>query len=1040
MSRLPLGKAQGVSLSLPCAFPVFRRWILAGIWSLWLCLGLAAQPLAFRGFDHRDGLPESQVASLLEDRDGFLWVGAGDSLSRLGASGFQVFAAAQGLGCRDIRCILQDRRGSIWVAGSGVSEVRGSVITNFGVDQGLMVDDRIYSLAEGAAGEIFVGTRLGLFRKAGAAFEQVKLPGNWLYTPIFSLAVDAQGGIWLGSRNGLLGHWDGHDLSQRTLPKGLENLSVTGLRMGADGVLRVLCPAALLRLSPAGVWQREALPGLEETGELGQFREDAQGGLVIALGVDGDYLRDPSGTQGQHLTFRDGLPRYAIDTAFRDRTGTLWAGSNGGGLLALPTPRMSQLAYNPETGLDLGLGNVLHFLELPKGRMLMGTFGGLVLWEEGKGVIQRWTLANGLPSNEVWTLEPDGAGGAWLGTTKGVARWSGGRILPGPEGLKDAAVTQFLKHQGRLWAGTSKGLAGLDFNGRLLSLDVPPQEVGGANVSQMLGRPWGLLVGTQLGPYTYRDGQFKKAYPGAPVAKLEVTTLGEDAQGQLWVGTLHGLFGLLGPSGNRLWKPMQGTLGNGISWVRFLPSGALAVGHSKGVTLVPASGEPVAFTRNLGLLSDETNQDGALVDHLGRLWVGMLGGVSILSDLDQAKNTPLPAPRVLEASWGGQRLWLPDALELPPRLATLALAFDVPAPCSARIPGYQVKIEGLDAQWRPVEGAALAVQIAQLGPGSYTFRVRASLDGVTWSESIPCPMRVRRAWHQTYLARFLLLVGGLCLLLFFADLRFKSLRREARLLEKRIQERTQELALRNQSLERVHHQLKQSMADRIHFINAVTHDLRSPLTSIMICVSRLSELGGDGTKAVLGLLEREASRLEVMLKGLLDQGRAESLEDSLHVRLCRPSEILHGFTETFQLKAQARALTPELDLDPASLSVWVLADVTAMQQVLFNLIENALKFTPAPGSVGIRSRVLEAVWVLEVWDQGRGIEPDQLGLIFRPFTQSQAGDGRTGWGLGLSICKSVAEAHSGHIEVESKPGEGSLFRVTIPLVLPEKEG
>ena len=230
------------------------------------------------------------------------------------------------------------------------------------------------------------------------------------------------------------------------------------------------------------------------------------------------------------------------------------------------------------------------------------------------------------------------------------------------------------------------------------------------------------------------------------------------------------------------------------------------------------------------------------------------------------------------------------------------------------------------------------------------------------------------------------------------------------------------------------------MADRIHFINSVTHDLRSPLTSIMLCVDRLGEMGGEGHLPVLGLLEREARRLEVMLKGLLDQGRAESLEDSLHVRLCRPSEILQGLTETFQLKAQAKELTPELDLDPASNSVWVLADVTAMQQVLFNLIENALKFTPAPGSVGIRSRVLEATWLLEVWDQGRGIEAEQLGLIFRPFTQSQAGDRRTGWGLGLSICKSVVEAHSGEIQVESETGAGSRFQVSIPLVLPEKEG
>lgn len=1012
---------------------------MAGIWLLAIGVSLGAQPLAFRHFDHRDGLPESQVMALMEDRDGFLWGGSGDSVFRLGSSGFQVFAANQGLGCRDISVMLQDRRGSIWVAGSGLSELRGSLITNYGADQGLMVDDRIYALAESPDGDLFVGTRLGLFRKGPVGFTQVKLPGNWFYTPIFSLAADPKGGVWIGSRKGLLGHWDGQTLTQTPLPKDYEGLAVRELRLDPDGGLKVLCAKALLRLHPSGAWQTTPLPGLRGAPSFFRYREDAQGGFVLSLGVDGLYVRNAAG-EGQHLTFRDGLPRTILETAFRDRHGILWVGTNGGGLLALPTPGLRSLAYNPETGLDLGLGNVLNLLELPGGKMLMGTFGGLVLWEEGKGILQRWDSRKGLPSDEVWALAPDGKGGAWLGTGKGMAHWTGGKILPGPEGLKDASINQFLTHQGRLYAGTTRGLAELDTSGRFLRLSAPPQEVGASNVSQMLPRPWGLLVGTELGPYTYRDGQFKKAYPESPVAKLAVATLGEDLKGQLWLGTPHGLFGLVGPASNRQWKAMGGTLQNGISWVRMLPSGGLAVGHTKGVTLVPETGEPVHFTRNLGLLSDETNQDSALVDRQGRLWVGMLGGVSILSDLEQAAKARLPGPRVLEASWGGVPLWLPDTLVLPPNPANVSLTFDTAQPCAAQTPHYQVLIEGLDSSWRPVDGAGTSVQIAQLAPGSYTFRVRASLDGVAWSEAAPMPMVVRRAWYQTYLARTAFLLVGAALLILLVQSRFKKLKGRARLLEQKVQERTQELALRNQSLERLHHQLKQNMEGRIRFINTVTHDLRSPLTSIMLGVDRLRAMAGDGMDTVLSLLERESKRLESQLKGMLDQGRAESLQNALDVRLCRPSEILQGLTETFKLKAQSRDLVPKLNLDPKSSEVWVLADVTAMQQVLFNLIENALKFTEAPGAVGIRSRVLPASWVLEVWDQGRGIDPTKLDLIFLPFTQSQVSDGTKGWGLGLSICKTMVEGHSGTIEVESIQGQGALFRVSIPLILPNKEG
>jgi len=1027
-------KPQGAALSLTRPARRDLRWILAGIWCLSAWLGLGAQTLAFRAFDHRDGLPESQIQCLMEDRDGFLWVGSDMALVRLGSSGFQVFAGAQGLGSRNLRALLQDRRGSIWAAGAGLSEVRGSVIRNYGADQGLTVDDRIYALAETQAGDLFVGTRLGLFRRAGAGFERVNLPGNWFYTPIFSLAPDGSGGVWLGSRQGLLAHWDGKALAPASLPRGFEAQSFTQLRRGPGGALLALCAKGLLRQGPAG-WRTESLPGLPATSELGHCQEDAQGGLVITLGVDGVYLRDAAG-RGRRLTYLDGLPRQPMTDACRARDGTLWVGTGGSGLLALPNPGLEVLATDRVTGQGLGLGNVLHFLELPGDRMLMATFGGLALWD-GRGIQQRWGVREGLPSPEVWTMAADGRGGAWLGATKGIAHWTGGRILPGPAAMKDLAVNQFLLHQGRLWAATNQGLAELDLDGRLLHLTPPPQEVGSPMVSQMLPRPWGLLVGTQLGLYSFREGQFKKAYPGSDAARMEVTTLDEDAQGQLWLGTLHGLYGLVGPPSDRAWQPMGGRLRNGISWVRVLPSGGLAVGHAKGVTLLPPGGGPVEFTRNLGLLSDETNQDAACVDRRGRLWVGMLGGASILGDLTGQRNLPLPPPRILEASWAGHSEWLPTALALPPNPSNLALTFDTALPCPPQAPRYQVRLDGLNADWTDLEGSGTSVHIAQLGPGRYTLRLRGSLDGETWSEAAPCPLEVRRAWHQTWAARaaFVLALAGLLGLL--VHLRVKSLERQALRLEARIQDRTRELAQRNQSLERLHHQLKEHMEGRVHFINTVTHDLRSPLTSIQLGVDRLREMAeGDpaGMETIMGLLDRESRRMETLLRGLLDRSRAEAQEPSREARPCHPGEILEGLTETFQLKAAARDLRPELDLDPAAGGVSVRADVTAMQQVLFNLVENALKFTQAPGAVGIRSRVGEGAWVLEVWDEGRGIEPAQQELIFLPFTQSRPSDGKQGWGLGLSICKGIVEAHGGTLEVASEPGRGSLFRVCLPLL------
>jgi len=112
----------------------------------------------------------------------------------------------------------------------------------------------------------------------------------------------------------------------------------------------------------------------------------------------------------------------------------------------------------------------------------------------------------------------------------------------------------------------------------------------------------------------------------------------------------------------------------------------------------------------------------------------------------------------------------------------------------------------------------------------------------------------------------------------------------------------------------------------------------------------------------------------------------------------------------------------------------VTADTAALQQVIFNLIENALKFTPPPGRVGIQTHLESSAWVMEVWDTGRGIEPGTIESLFHSFQQAQEADASRGWGLGLNICKTLVEAHDGRIEVESEVGKGSRFRVLLPLL------
>ena len=153
-------------------------WLAAA--AFLLALPLQGQALAMRHFDNRDGLPQSQVSALLEDRHGFIWASTGDGLTRLGPNGAQVFDATNGFNAKDVSDLAEGRDGAIWVATEerGVTRIRGREVTVFGPGRGLEVED-VHCLVQTRGGDLFAGSQHGLFRWRGDRFERVALPEPW---------------------------------------------------------------------------------------------------------------------------------------------------------------------------------------------------------------------------------------------------------------------------------------------------------------------------------------------------------------------------------------------------------------------------------------------------------------------------------------------------------------------------------------------------------------------------------------------------------------------------------------------------------------------------------------------------------------------------------------------------------------------------------------------------------------------------------------------------------------------------------------------
>jgi signal transduction histidine kinase/ActR/RegA family two-component response regulator len=226
------------------------------------------------------------------------------------------------------------------------------------------------------------------------------------------------------------------------------------------------------------------------------------------------------------------------------------------------------------------------------------------------------------------------------------------------------------------------------------------------------------------------------------------------------------------------------------------------------------------------------------------------------------------------------------------------------------------------------------------------------------------------------------------------------------------------------------------LANRIKddFVSVVSHELRTPLSAILGWASMLQRgtLSSEKTSRALQSIADNASRQARLIEELLDFSRVASGRTSLHLERVDMRELIRNVVESMVPTAAARGV--ELRHSPAP-PVDVEGDIRRLEQVFFNIIDNALKFTPKGGRVSLDVRIVDGHVEVQVSDTGAGIDAEFLPRVFDRFRQADSTTSRAhgGLGLGLSIAKQLVEAHKGTISVESAgTGQGATFTVRLP--------
>jgi PAS domain S-box-containing protein len=264
-----------------------------------------------------------------------------------------------------------------------------------------------------------------------------------------------------------------------------------------------------------------------------------------------------------------------------------------------------------------------------------------------------------------------------------------------------------------------------------------------------------------------------------------------------------------------------------------------------------------------------------------------------------------------------------------------------------------------------------------------------------------------------------------------------NLELEAKVAERTAQlaKATDELRRRNRELELANQELQKLDALKSEFVSMVSHELRAPLTNINGSIELL--LSGDapcydrGHRELLQIVSEQSARLTRLVQGILNVSRIEAGQLVLQPQAFNIVALIEKVIGVWE----SRGVTHPFEHPQAQNLPSVWADRDRTEEVLFNLIDNAIKYSPEGAPIRIEAEVRGASVAIAVMDRGIGIPADEVDKIFDKFHRVDRSDHAEtyGHGLGLYICRRLIEAQGGEISVESVLGEGSTFRFTLPL-------